>query len=318
MSFYPRLNEKFTEDSDPITDMSIGLKHQIEKFIEENDEYNGVKNGDITASEFVAGIPGEPRLDDDTRKMWVEFLLREGEDINKWEEESMIEDMYNILHIDFIPNSKKLPDKNFKYQIRHGEYYLYTLDWANFIDYFSLHGDVDKGFVAAVFNGDAYDYFSYYEDSGCLDDILDSLHKDEIQKLFIFLKPICLKYSETIKDVKDINDLFHLIKMEDELEKVYKALKRAYVIIAAAVEENAAYEDLIRAIKKSYSITEVKANNENLILKTTKEALNKLFAAYWLSDNEKVRIVYYPPQGSWSGDFNFLEFIEEVQNQLEY
>lgn len=42
------INEKFTEDSDPIYDMGIGRKFQIEQWLEEMKIYNYVINSDFT------------------------------------------------------------------------------------------------------------------------------------------------------------------------------------------------------------------------------------------------------------------------------
>jgi hypothetical protein len=48
MSYKNYINEKFTDESDPIKDMGIGLRHQIEKWLKKYEIVNYTINKDLT------------------------------------------------------------------------------------------------------------------------------------------------------------------------------------------------------------------------------------------------------------------------------
>jgi hypothetical protein len=305
--FYKSIYEKFSEESDPIEDMGIGLRTVIDEWLEENDEGDDVRGGYITAAMFIA----ENHKDAETVKTWIEYLLREGkEKIQDWEGD-YVENMKGA-DVKFIPNSKILPHEGFSYQIKDGQYYLYTSDWANFSEYFNVHGDVDSEFIEAVLEGDASRYFEYGYTNQQLSDLENSLSQNDEQKLFDYLKPICEEHAGMELEANNIGELLDIVK--EDIPEINEALLRAYSNSVAEAEEHAAYKDIVFAIKKELNISEEKYEDNKLILKTNEEGLNKFFTSWYLKDNG---IEYWPPQYGWGGDFNLQYFIEDFENALE-
>jgi len=64
-----KLLEKFTEDSDPITDMGIGVRHQISKWMKSNDQLDTDDNALIQCAKYG-------------KSEWLEFLLNRGADVH--------------------------------------------------------------------------------------------------------------------------------------------------------------------------------------------------------------------------------------------
>ncbi len=71
MGFKDSVNEKFTEDSDPIKDLGIGMMQQIKKFCDKNSSIEKL------TLENMLLVCIEARKYD-----WVEYLLEEGADVN--------------------------------------------------------------------------------------------------------------------------------------------------------------------------------------------------------------------------------------------
>lgn len=95
--------EKFTEDSDPIDDLKIGVRHQIIKFLEENGDYNQKKyfrahNRYINDEELLLYCAKYNKID------WCEYLLLKGiNDKNaltaaaQWARYNSNKKLYNML-----------------------------------------------------------------------------------------------------------------------------------------------------------------------------------------------------------------------------
>jgi hypothetical protein len=302
------LYEKFTEDSDPIHDMNIGLMYQIDEFIEKNDVDNDVQNGLLTRITYLANIND---LDNRTKKEWIEYLLREeNEDLAECTE-------YDIAKMEeagvkFFPNSKNLPDANFGYKVKNGESILNTENWNNFTLYFNPNNELNTKFIEAILSGDSFEYFDYHRDLD-LSDILESLSEKEEIKLLDFLKPICLKLSKKVKDIKNIKELFQIIEHTKELRPISDALNIAYEQNLAYSEENAAFKDFVRVIEKTYNLTRINPKGVELEFKISESGLEKFFLANWFEDH---RITYYPPRYGWSSDFNVDDYIESIESQL--
>jgi len=306
------LNEKFTEDdSDPIHDMGIGLHGQIDNFIKEHDVDKDVINRVLTPAMYIAEING---LDNKIKKEWIEFLLREGkEDFSMWSEYS-VDDMISA-GVEFIPHVKHLPDENFWYKRQGENYTLFTSEWNNFSPYFIGNREIDEKTIETILSGEGYNdifdpaQYSYYP----FHDILDNFSDKEKIKVFNKLKPICLKHSDEIKDVKELTELFYIIDKNPDFYDIKVAIKNSAENVLAGAAEEDAYKDIQRAIEKNYHMTYVKYTKDKLVLKITKDGLNKFFTAFWIND---YKINYYPPQYGWSGDFNVDYFLEDLEQYL--
>jgi hypothetical protein len=302
--------EKFSEDGDPIEDMGIGLYNVIKKYINDHDD-GDVKSGLITPIMFLTSCS----LDNETKKAWIEFLLRKGDDnLNKWEEE-FVYTMAKEIEVKFIPNSKVMSNEDLSYIFENGNYYLIINEWTDICYCINAKGDVDDEFIENILrsDGSADRYFdnNYDVDLGY---VLDSLDENDKQKLFTYLNPICKKIIPNINSV-DIDELFELIEKNGKLNNIKRAIIRAYANILSSAEEEGAYKDILRTIKKDLNITNEEYKNHKLFLTISERGLNKLFISHYIKDEG---IEYYAPHYGWSGDFNFDYFIEELENQLDY
>jgi hypothetical protein len=225
-----------------------------------------------------------------------------------------VDDMI-LIGVEFFPHVKHLPDDNFRYKHRGEEYTLYTSEWSNFSQYFHDNREISQKTIETILSGEGYyeifdpAQYSYYS----FHDILDNFSDKEKIKVFNKLKPICLKHSDEIKDVKEITQLFYIIDKNPDFYDIKTAIKNSAENVLAGAAEEDAYKDLQRAIEKHYHITRVKVVKDKLTLKITKNGLNKLFITFWIND---YKINYYPPQYGWSGDFNVDNFLENINEYL--
>lgn len=301
------INEAFTEESDPVEDMGIGLRVVINEWIKENDTEGDVDAGYMTPAMFIV----KNHNDAETVKEWIEFLLREGNEKIKIWEEDYVEDMIGA-GVKFIPNSKVLPQGEFKYEKHNEQYYLYIKEWSHLSAYFNLHGDVDRDFIVDVLNGEGSKYFQYNYGNQQLTDLEDSLSKSDEQQLFDYLKPICEEHAGMELEADNISDLFDIIA--EDIPEVHEALLQAYSYNVAQVEEEAAYNDIVASIKTELRIFNAEYEDNRLVLEIDEKGLNKLFAAWYLED---YGINYYPPHYGWNASFNIQYFIDDFENALE-
>lgn len=306
------LNEKFVEDGDPIEQMGIGMKQQIKKFIEENDTVDYVKSRMETPATYISSVP-DNLLDKETKKVWIEFLLRDGhEDVTMWDE-SPIEEMERI-GVQYIPNAKHLGDENFWYKKIDDKYFLYTDDWHYFTPYFKENREIDQKSIETILKGEGYDLFEPYYDTK-LKDILSYLSSEDETKIFNVLQPICYKREEESEQAKNLKQLAQIINDHSSLRNIEIAIRRASSVTLASSSEQEAYKDLIKAITGHYNISEYEYKSDKLKMQISLSGLNDFFASYWLNDKH---INYYPPQYGWAGDFDVDIFLEELEEQLNY
>ena len=253
-------------------------------------------------------------LNDETKKNWIEFLLREGKDeITEWENSDF--EIMDDIGVRFIPNVTQLPDEKFSYKVNNGQYYLYCGEWEDFTYYFELHNDIDHKFIEKVLSGDGRDYFEYnYDRPLKLDEIIDSLSKFEEPELFEFLKPFCEERSEEAKEAKTLYELFDIIENNEDLQGIDNALLSAFANNIAEAEETAAYNELVNAIKRGLKVSEADHQGGNLVLKLSEDSVNTFFKMYW---SDAYHIDYYPPQYGWGGDFNLEYFKEDFESNLQ-
>jgi hypothetical protein len=307
-SFYPRLNEKFEEESDPIADMKIGIAHRIEEYIDENDD-GDVRNGFLTKLQFIVASD----LDNETRKVWTEYLLKDGdEDVNSWEETDVIE-MDNI-GVKIFPNLSQLPFENISYKYKDGKYFLYAKDWADFSDFFQSNNEMNKKTAEQILSGEGYEIFDSVGYGTNLKDILSWLNEKEAKQVFNILKPACEEELEEAKEATNLSHLFYLIEKKRELDAIHSDILRVVSNLLVFSAESEAFKDLQRAIEKQYKMTFVKDENaEILTFNIAEKGLYDLFLANWEEDK---RIYFYPPQYGWQGELDFKTFIEDLQENL--
>ncbi len=305
------LNEKFSEEGDPVAQMGIGIRKKIDEYIKEHDDENDVENKLLTPIMFLCR---QGDLNDETKKNWIEFLLREGKDeITEWENSDF--EIMDDIGVRFIPNVTQLPDEKFSYKVNNGQYYLYCGEWEDFTYYFELHNDIDHKFIEKVLSGDGRDYFEYnYDRPLKLDEIIDSLSKFEEPELFEFLKPFCEERSEEAKEAKTLYELFDIIENNEDLQGIDNALLSAFANNIAEAEETAAYNELVNAIKRGLKVSEADHQGGNLVLKLSEDSVNTFFKMYW---SDAYHIDYYPPQYGWGGDFNLEYFKEDFESNLQ-
>jgi hypothetical protein len=310
MLFYPRLNEKFAEDSDPIRDMKIGVAKQIEEYIEEHDEDNSVKSGYLTPAVFILG---ENNINEETKKVWIEYILsQDNEDLSEWNEDDIIN--MRDIGIKFFPNLKHLPYADIQLKgYKDGKYTISATDWEDFSEFFKDNREIDEKSIKTILSGESWELFEPYVDFDSFRDILDNFDKDEAKKVFNVLKPLCNQRTSKTKSVKEITELFYLIEHEGDLDDLKNAISNSAATTVAFGQEGEAFKELTQAIERKYQLTRIDSDSPTLHFSITQKGLDFLFLANWLEEH---KIDYYPPQYGWQGDFNVDEFLEYIQDNM--
>ena len=246
--------------------------------------------------------------------MWINFLLKEGKGkIENWEEEDVVK--MNKLGIEFIPYCKLHYD-TIQYAYNGNEYTLYVNELSDFSIFFSENDEMDEKTIRTILSGEGADLFEpYVENIHTVKQVISEYidDKDKI-KLFNILKPICLKYSDVVKDISELSELVYHIDKDDELDDVKDAVITGTVSSIVSMQENEAYKELKKAIEKTYDLEYIDYQNDKFVYKASKSGLNKLFLANWLTD---LYIDYKPPYYGYSGSFEVDWVIEYIVSYLE-
>jgi len=302
------INEKFTEDSDPIQDMGIGTLAQIDKFIQENDTDEYVKIGIESRAEYLSQIND---VDKKQLKEWIEFLLRHtNENPQRWNDE-YAQNMVD-LNVNFAENLDKFSDNSFSFEKDESDnkYFLYVDEWEDFKDMFQYdsRNTASKQYVTAILNADALEYFENYDPD--LDDILYELDETQQQKLFSFL----IEKFPQLKSTKTSN-LKDLLEYIDENKRSLKEIIiRSFANYMAIVNENGAFKHIVELIKNHFDITDELKDSSSLKFKITQKGLNKLFGARFQHSDSL--IWYYADLDNFDKDFDIDEFIEEIEQHI--
>jgi hypothetical protein len=305
--------EKFSEEGDPIKDMGIGLEKQIEDYIKKSDHYNL-----ITVESQAELIATADDLDNETKSDWLKYIFEKGEEQpDSWDIDA-VNEMRNLAS--FVPYFE-LRDHHMKYSHKDDNYILYVDDWVTFVPYFNIktNDEISADFIRDVLEGDAQGYFdtNYYTS---VTDLNDQVNESEAQKIFNYLKPICVEISETAKNTKNLEELLSLIDEDGDLFEIEKSIMISLDVYTAGEQENEAYKELVGAIKERYEISDVNYDG-GYRMKISKDGLNKLFADYYLADlsayhYEDTGITYHPPRYGYMPDFNVDDFIEVLDGNL--
>jgi len=313
--------QNFERGLDPKKAMNVGLEQQIANFLRE-------RTSDSPAMwiSYLLTEGDEEELDHETRKQWIEFLIKKPE-YNNWLDEN---DFYQLKKwgIQWIPYVK-LPSDEIQYEFKNGKYFIAFDGWESFSELFDTDTrNLDKGFVEGVLSGEnAEEYFEY-----------DSVNFDDITEMIWFLKRLLSKEKipalDELKEkfieregdpeiANNLEELFDEIGSNDAYEDLHDALRFAWADSQEMADQDEAYKDLKNAIKKHFDINDEeikwveKPNNySHYYAPISLEGVEKLFGCLSLNDSD-YKIKYYPPQYSYNGDITAEVFNDSLSNRLD-
>jgi len=308
------LYEKFSEEGDPVRDMGIGIKKQIEEFIREYDSEDDVERGFLTPAMFIAEVSD---LNDEVKKTYIEYLMQQGdENIFDWEE-THVQRMLDC-GVEFFPSLKYFPDTKFKFKKTPTDYVLMCNDWNDFSNYFELRGDIDENFIDKVLKAEGSRYFEYLRNNFDMTDILDSLDSNDQNEMFAYLQPLCIKKVEAFNEAEDLHDLFRMLESDDSfsITLIKRAVANSFGAQMASNEEEACRKDIINAITFHFRITKPTYKKEKLYMNITQKGLTKFFLSYYLKD---YGIPYEMARYGYASNepFNMDFFVEEFEAIME-
>lgn len=311
----------FERGLDPKQAMNVGLEQKIANFLRE-------RTSDSPAMwiSYLLTEGDEEELDHETRKQWIEFLIKKPEYNNSLDENDFYElKKWGIQWIPYV----KLPGDEIQYEFKNGKYFLSFDGWQSFSDLFDTDTrNLSKDFVEAVLSGEnAEEYFEY-----------DSVNFGDITEMTWFLKRLLAKGKiPALDDLKEkfierggdpetannLEELFDEIESNDEYEDLHDALRFAWADSQEMADQDEAYKDLKNAIKKHFDINDEeikwveKPNNySHYYAPISLEGVEKLFGCLSLNDSD-YKIKYYPPQYSYNGDITAEVFNDSLSNRLD-
>ena len=138
----------------PNQSMGIGIEGQIREFLDERTS--------SSPSLWISYLLMEGTFEElpkETRKTWIEFLIKKPEyNSGLGEEDYYLLKEWDIEWIPYVPFSSS----DFKYKVIGNQYYIYFNQWEDFSSYFDTNSrDISEKFIEAVLSGDSYEYFDY-------------------------------------------------------------------------------------------------------------------------------------------------------------
>lgn len=300
----------FERGLDPKTSMKIGLEGRIknwyfERYEADDDNWKDTIIHDIL--EDTGGIE-DPKLDEETKKKWIEFLISIGCHFGE-------EDWYELknLEVDIIEN---LPDQEkeigdlilIKSKNNLSIAFSSWLDWSDLIS----ERNTSKEFINKVLEGDDFDIFDYDLDTYSLDDVLNFINQNKFKVSFEEIKE---KYLEFGGEKEEISEIFEDLEDDDRFEEIKYAILNSAANTASYADEEAALKDIKRWIINTYDLSEEywDENKSVYICGIKENGAYKLLSVYY---NYNYPEVYYPPQGGYNGNWDIKTFNEELENKL--
>lgn len=313
--------QNFERGLDPKKAMNVGLEQQIANFLRE-------RTSDSPAMwiSYLLTEGDEEELNHETRKQWIEFLIKNPEYNNSLDENDFYElKKWGIQWIPYV----KLPSDEIQYEFKNGKYFLSFDGWQSFSDLFDTDTrNLSKDFVEAVLSGEnVEEYFEY-----------DSVNFGDITEMTWFLKRLLAKGKiPALDDLKEkfierggdpetannLEELFDEIESNDEYEDLHDAIRFAWTDSQEMADQDEAFKDLKNAIKKHFDINDEeikwveKPNNySHFYAPISLNGVEKLFGCLSLNDSD-YKIKYYPPQYSYNGDITSEVFNDSLSNRLD-
>ncbi len=293
-----RENINFERGLDPKKSMGLGLKAQIEKYM--NEKY-GLDYGSIG---FLENILEDSDLDRKTREKWIKYILSEGYDFDYSEWYEMRQQQIDVL--DIIPELDKELNV-IKLRKRGNNYSIKFSDWADFAEFFD--NNEMFGFFSKVLNGDA---FSFFEDNSYQnykrEDIEGFIADNDIDETLLIDK-----FEEL--GGADVEEMWDEIWEDPDFERIKDALQIAAGNATASAEESESRKGLRKSIDDWYDL-----GKENWDEKTqeytatvSKQGAERLLDYYFLGENG---IEHREPE-FYSANWDPGTFQDELENQLE-
>lgn len=300
----------FERGLDPKLAMNIGIEEQISNFLQER-----TTTGPSFWISYLLTEGDFDELDKETRKKWIEFLIRKLEYNNSLDDS----DYYDLkkMGIEWIPYVP-FSDSNFKYELIGNRYIIKFSDWSDFAKYFNTDSrDISEEFIEAVLSGDFFEYFDYsLENFRDITDFTYSIERLLNQGKSIpalkDLKEKALEMGANPDNVENISDLMNEIDSNNDLEDLKDTVAFAFAEASQSADESEAYKDIKKAITKYFDMGDAERKGEFFIAPITKEGVEKL--SYVMASGEE-KIIYYPPQ-SYDGDMTADDINDALDNKL--
>jgi len=290
---------EFERGQSPQSSMGIGLKSQIENYLEE--EFNI----DYGAPGSLGDILEDSNLDRETREKWAKFMLSQGYDFDENEyyelRQQQIDVLDNIPELDKEYNGIKLRKR--------GDTYTIKFDWNDFAAFFGDTGHEE--FFQDILTGDGWKYFE--------NNSYKTYSKEEIEGFIvdndIDEDPLIEKFEEY--GGKDVEEMWDQIfdKNLENFEDIRNALQVAAANATASAEEGESWKGLKKSIENWYDLGEPKYLDQEDTYEATvsKQGAERIMDYYY---QEEEPIKHREPE-YYMADWDPGTFQQELENQLE-
>ena len=287
--------------------MGLGIAGQIEEY-----------SKDLSDWEVVGTIVEDPEIPVDTKKSWINHLLKTNPEKYDFDENAMYWfDDNNFDYLTPLPDGHSWPiNTDMDLGKVDGQWIVAFDDWANWSNLFISNNRVSKEFVEAVLGGDAYQFFES-SDSLPLYDKMEFISQNlkEIP-VWSYLEDLYIELGGE-EDRGNIKEEIKNIYSQEEFEDLKNSIDRAFMDADESARENEAFKDLKKTIVDHYELgTEMYDDHSNTYkVNTTIIGADKLAKAATLGSD--YYIDYFPARDDYWAPIDLEYFNEVLQNHLE-
>ena len=297
---------KFERGLNPKQAMGVGIASQIAEYAE-----------DLTDWEVVGTIIEDSDLEVETKKIWINHLLKTNPEKYDFDENAMYWfDDNNFDYLTPLPNDYPFTiSRNLDLIKKDGQWITAFDGWEDWTDLFTTH-KVSKEFITGVLGGDAYQFFES-SDSFTKDEKIKFI-TDNINQIPVwsYLEDLYIELGGE-EDRGNIEDEINTIYSNEEFENLRDSIDRAFMDADESARENEAFKDLKKAIVDHYELgTEGYDDKSNTYrVNTTITGADKLAKAATLGSD--YYIDYFPSRDDYWAEMDVEYFNESLQNHLE-
>lgn len=296
----------FERGKKPRESMGIGLDGAIHHYFKEN--YDDVP----LDYSIIQRIQEEEDLDDETKKEWIEHLLKK--DPNKYAFEDPELYWFDENNFDYLEAlgdgfERALSIDLFK---KNGKFYVRFPDMSYLADLFDTHRrDISRDTIAKVLGGDAWEIFEYSVPESEAKDYIDN-HWNDIKAVGYMMDIYNYRGGKEEDPDKVLEDIYS----NDDFEDIRDSITNAVSDAQASAIETEAYNHMKKEVLDHYEMGEPDWDDKEFTASITKEGANKLFRHALIGEDG---LEYYEPRGGYYDASIKPEWVSEsLMDKLEH
>jgi hypothetical protein len=296
---------EFVRNQDPKKSLNLGIFGAITSYIID------IYGSNTSESEYIYQLIIDDELDQNNKKVWVEYLISEGYNYGDNTYSDFVDNDIDLVGSLPVGQLNYLPTENLTLIKKSNNNYIVEFEsWTDFADYFEKNNYVSTKFISDILNGAGYSYFEFSDYITSVKDVIFFIKNNKSTiPIYEDLQELYIKLGGTNEN--NIEDLLHDIYEDDRFIELKDSINFAMLDTDRVAQEDAVYSDIIKTIKDNYDLGEAIWNDKCYQAKISKKGLEDLISSILDGDN----LIYFRTK-DYCSDLSPEVFNDSLHNGL--